>query len=191
MLPAFAYFDPMTDACIRELDSQPFSSDKFVTLLKAVPTSTAQIANVATLLMDAKRAIYDWQNYLMWQLLVYKKYSDPDLIIAARARIDSPRGPADRAGASLYLGAIGSADDRQLVSQSFRLCNDHISQRNALIAIHEIDFHSGIRQHVADYVIPSLKGTYRRLRDGFYGQYHRPLPSISAIDIYDEVSSYD
>ena len=32
------------------------------------------------LLGDEKRAIYDWQNYLLWQLLVHKKYSDPHLI---------------------------------------------------------------------------------------------------------------
>ena len=185
------YFDPMTDACIRELDSQPFSSDKLVTLLKAVPTSDNQISAVVTLLKDPERSFYDWQNYLLWQLLVYKKHSDSDLIVAARTRVASTDRPADRAGATLYLGAMGENSDRQYVSACFNSCEHHIVQRNALIAVHEIDFHSGIKQNVAAHVLPSLKGTYRRLRDTFYGQYHRPLPSISAVDIYDEVSAYD
>lgn len=186
-----SYFDPMTEVCIRELDSQPFSSDKLVMLLKAVPTSSNQMAEVGALLMDSKRAIYDWQNYLLWQLLVYKKHFDAELIVAARKRMGELEKPADRAGASLYLGAMGSFEDRQLVSVCFRSFNHHIIQRNALIAVHELEFHSGVKQNVADYVIPSLKGTYRRLRDEFRGQYHRPLPSVSAVDIYDEVSAYD
>jgi Reverse transcriptase (RNA-dependent DNA polymerase) len=185
------YFDPMTDACIQELDSQPFSSDKFVSYLKAVPTSDEQISKVAILLKNSERAIYDWQNYLLWQLLVFKRHNDPDLLPAARKRIESSERPADRAGATLYLGAVGSSADREFVSRSFQAFNPHILQRNALIAIHEIEFHAGIKRHVADHVMPSLKGTYRRLRDGFRGQYYRPLAAISAIDLYDEVSSYD
>lgn len=185
------YFDPMTDACIRELDSQPFSSDKLVMLLKAVPTSVQQLDSVANLLKDPERSVYDWQNYLLWQLLVYKKHADSDLIKTARIRVASDDRPADRAGATLYLGAIGSNADREHVSSRFNTCKHHIVQRNALIAVHEIDFHSGIKQNVASHVLPSLKGTYRRLRDTFYGQYHRPLPSISAVDIYDEVNAYD
>jgi hypothetical protein len=186
-----AYFDPMTDISIKELDSQPFSSDQIVRFLKAAPTSATQMADVAVLLRDHERCIYDWQNYLLWQLFVYKKYSDPDLILIARRRAIREDRPADRAGAILYLGAMGSSGDRYLLSESFKSCTQHLVQRNALIAVHEVEFNAGIKQHVAEHVIPSLVGTYRRLRNGFLGQYHSPLPLISAINIYDEVSSYD
>lgn len=186
-----AYFDPMTDICIQELDAQPFSSDNLVRLLKAVPTSPDQMAEVADLIQDPQRSIYDWQNYLLWQLMVYKKFDDPDLLAVARNRSVSRDRPADRAGAILYLGAMGSGDDRQLISKSFKSCEQYLVQRNALIAVHEVKFHLGIKEHVKNHVLPSLMGTYKRLHDGYFGQYHRPLASIPAVQLYDEVASYD
>ena len=185
------FFEPMSDLCIKELDAQPFSSDKIVRFLKAVPTSTAQMSDVAKLLMDHDRSIYDWQNYLLWQLLTCKNHADPALIALARKRAVHVERPADRAGAILFLGAMGSDDDRNFVVKSFKSYDEHIVQRNALIAVHQIDFNSGIKDYVAPHLFPSLKGTYARLRNGFLGQYYRPLPSISAIDLYDEMSGYD
>jgi hypothetical protein len=181
----------MTEVCILQLDAQPFSSDQIVRFLKAAPTSTGQLAYVARLVADDERAIYDWQNYLLWQLLVYKKYADPELIEAARRRAARLDRPADRAGAILYLGALGSAADRGFVAQLFKSCDKHIVQRNALIAVHEIEFNEGIKEHVAHHVMLSLQGTYKRLRKEFPGQYFRPLAAVSAISIYDEMSAYD
>lgn len=186
-----AFFDQMTEVCIQELDEQPYSSDQMVSYLKAVPTSEDQMANVARLLKDNGRSIYDWQNYLLWQLLVYKEHKDGELLSVARQRSVSIDRPADRAGAILYLGAMGSINDRLFIAQLFESCKQHIVQRNALIAVHEIEFNSGIKQFVAEHVSTSLRGTYRRLREGYLGRYYQPLPPISAVDIYDEVSSYD
>ena len=186
-----SFFDPMTDVCVRQLDAQPFSSDQIVRFLKAAPMSPEQLAHVAQLVADHVRAIYDWQNYLLWQLLVYKKYADPGLITVARARAQHVNRPADRAGAILYLGALGTEADRLFVAQLFKSCDNHLVQRNALIAVHEIEFNAGIKDHVADHVLPSLQGTYRRLKKEFPGHYFRPLPTVSAISIYDEMSAYD
>jgi hypothetical protein len=186
-----SFFDPMTDVCIQELDEQPYSSDQMVNYLKAVPTSEEQISRVAGLLRDNARSLYDWQNYLLWQLMVYKEYKSSALMNVARVRAERVDRPADRAGAMLYLGAMGTTNDRLLVARLFESCGQHIVQRNALIAVHEIEFHSGIEQHVANHVSESLRGTYKRLRKGYLGHYYQPLPPISAVDIYDEVSSYD
>ena len=186
-----SFFDPMTDVCVHQLDEQPFSSDQIVRFLKAAPTSPEQLAHVAELVSDHKRAIYDWQNYLLWQLLVYKRYSDPALIAVARTRASQVERPADRAGAILYLGALGGELERLFVAQLFKTCDKHLVQRNALIAVHEIEFNAGIKEHVASHVMPSLGGTYKRLRDEFLGQYFRPLPPVSAVSIYDEMSAYD
>ena len=185
------FFERMSEVCIKELDTQPFSSDKIVRFLKAAPVSTAQMSDVAKLLMDPDRSIYDWQNYLLWQLLASKKHADPALIVLGRKRVAHVERPADRAGAILFLGAMGSDEDRNLVVKSFKSYDEHIVQRNALIAVHQIDFNSGIKDNVAPHVLPSLKGTYTRLRHGFLGQYYRPLPSVSAVDLYDEMSGYD
>jgi len=186
-----SFFDPMTDACIHQLDAQPFSSDQIVRFLKAVPISTEQLAHVAKLVADHERAIYDWQNYLLWQLLVYKSYADTELMAVARKRAAQAERPADRAGAILYLGALGGEEERLFVAQLFKTCDNHLVQRNALIAVHEIEFNSGIKEHVAAHVMPSLGGTYKRLRNAFPREYFRPLPTVSAVSIYDEMSAYD
>jgi hypothetical protein len=91
----------------------------------------------------------------------------------------------------LYLGAMGTEEDRLALAASFEDCRHHLLQRNGIIAVHELDYASGIKQNVAPYVLPSLKGSYKRIRNRFMGCYHRPLPSVSYLDIYDEVSSYE
>jgi len=186
-----SFFQPMIDLCIKALDTQPFSSDKIVRFLKAAPTSSTEIGEVAKLLMDHNRAIYDWQNYLLWQLLTCKNHADPALTALAKHRAGQVERPADRAGAILFLGAMGSDDDRRFIAKSFESYKDHIIQRNALIAVHQIDFNEGIKANVAPHVLPSLKGTYRRLHRDFPGEYYRPLPSVSALKLYDELSGYD
>jgi len=185
------FFDQMIDAAIQGLDDQPCSSDQLIRFLKAAPTTDGQMQRVGDFLRDEEKALYDWQNYLLWQLLVFKQHSDDALRDLARARIGNLGRHADRAGAMLYLGATGTADDRLLVAQAFNNCDAHLLQRNALIAVHELDFHNGVEQHVAPHVLPSLRGSYRRLRDRFHGQYHQPLPPVSALDLYDEVTSYE
>lgn len=189
-IPA-SFFEPMIDAAITELDTQPFSTDQLVRFLKAAPVTQTQIGRVAAFLRDHERAIYDWQNYLLWQLLVYKGHHDHELISIARKRIRESSLQADRAGAMLFLGALGAEKDRATVAGCFVGCTNHLLQRNALIAVHELTFEEGIKQHVAPHVLPYLKGTYRRIRERFKGCYHRPLPPVSYLDIYDDVTSYE
>lgn len=185
------FFAPLADLCIQQLDAQPFSSDQIVRFLKAVPTSTEQMLLVADLLADEKRAVYDWQKYLLWQLLVHKQFRDPELLVTAKKRMQDTAQEADRAGAVLYVGAMGDQSDRQGIAKIFKGFRNHLVQRNALIAVHEVRYSEGIKQNVVDHVLPSLKGTYQRVRDGFMSQYFRPLPPISALNIYDEMSAYD
>jgi hypothetical protein len=186
-----SYFQDMVNAAIKELDLQPHTTDQLVRFLKAAPTNDSDTTRIAHFLLDKERAIYDWQNYLIWQLLVYKGHKDPDLISIARKRSQSSSLQADRAGAMLFLGATGTSDDRYLLAQGFENCGHHLLQRNALIAIHELDFNHGIKEFVKPHVLPCLEGTYSRIRQDFRGCYHRPLPPVLFTDIYDEVTSYE
>jgi hypothetical protein len=186
-----SYFEPMIEAAIEGLDAHPYSTDQLVRFLKAAPTSEAVIARVADFLRDENRAIYDWQNFLLWQLLVYKSYNGSDLIDVARRRISISSLQADRAGAILFLGASGTPADRRTLAQGFVGCDHHLLQRNALIAVHELSYDEGIEQYVTPYLMPCLRGTYKRVRNRFPGCYHRPLPAVSYLDIYDEVNSYE
>ena len=185
------YFQPMIQAAIEELDAHPCTADQIVRFLKAAPTKEDDIERVANFLLDEDRAIYDWQNYLLWQLLVYKGYKNSDLIHIAKQRSVMSSLQADRAGAILLLGAVGNSADRKVLAQGFCNCRDHLLQRNALIAVHELNFNDGVEKYVKPHVLPCLQGTYRRIRKRFPGCYHRPLPPVSYLDIYDEVTSYE
>ena len=185
------YFQPMIQSAIGELDMHPWTTDQLVRFLKAAPTNKEDIERVSHFLRDEERAIYDWQNYLLWQLLVYKGYKDTDLIQVARRRSALSSLQGDRAGATLFLGASGTHKDRQVVAQRFTSYDHHLLQRNALIAVHELKFADAVKEYVAPHVLPCLQGTYRRIRQRFPGCYHRPLPPVSYLEIYDEVTSYE
>lgn len=186
-----SFFANLTDAAIRELDAQPWASDQIVRFLKAAPSTPEQISRVADLLVDKERALYDWQNYLLWQLLVYKRHREPRLLVAARNRSGDLRLHADRAGAMLYVGALGESADRERIAQSFSSCSGHLLQRAALIAVHELDYSPVVKTTVQPHVLPSLRGTYQEIRNRYRGVYHLPLPAVRYTEIFDELSPYD
>lgn len=186
------FYAGLVDASLRELDEQPWASDQIVRFLKAAPISNAQLARAADFLVDRERALYDWQNYLLWQLLVYKGYQEPRLLKCARLTAVNPDLPADRAGALHYLGALGATEDRERIAATFReYGSSHLLQRSALIAVHEVEFSPIVRDQVRPHVLPSLQGTYRRMRDSYRGIYCLPLPRTRATSIFDELSAYD
>lgn len=187
---AKAFFDPMTAACVDHLENHPYSSDQLVRFLKAAPTDANQLAPVASLLLDGRRAVYDWQNYLLWQLLTFKGHVTAELLDAARLRYQETSRPGDRAGAVHYLGALGGDADRVAIAASFGTFRHFIEQRNALIAIHDLDYGSGVKQNVKGKVMPSLEGTYRRLHREFRGVYSKPPETVPASSLYNEGSSY-
>lgn len=186
-----SFFQPLADTAVAELDSQPWASDQIVRFLKAAPSTTDQLSRIANFLLDHKRAIYDWQNYLLWQLLVYKEHREPRLLAAARKRFEDGGSHVDRAGAILYMGALGDRLERERVARAFATLHGHLLQRAALIAVHELDYSTIVKAEVQPFVLPSLRGTYREIRSRYRGSYYAPLPSVSASLIYDELSPYD
>ncbi len=184
------FFQPLVEAAIQELDAQPAASDQLVELLKSAPTSAAQLARVADFLVDRKKAIYDWQNHLLWQLLVLKKYSEPRLLALARGMTGTDCG-AEAGGAMLYLGALGSSADRKRVVTNFRHRKSCLTQRHALIAVHEVPFEKGIRGEVKPHVVGSLHGTYSGIRESFSGCYHLESERVALDSLVDLESPYE
>ena len=154
---------PLTDKIIEELDSNPVSSDQYIIYLKSVKLSTDHINKIIALLVDDKRAIYSWQNYLIWNLLSLKYIRNDKLIDLSTSILDSDvYDQADKAGASLYIGAVGNDDEKLSLAKKFSSLNGFIDKRCALIAIHELSFED-IKDYVVDHVDPELKGIYRNL----------------------------
>lgn len=185
------YFTEVVEASIQELDEQPYTTDQLVRLLKAAPVDASQLDRVVDFLRDPARSIYDWQNYLLWQLLVYKQYfSDAAIELAMREAADG-RGPGRRAGATLLLGASGREEAVELVLSNFERLQGTLEIRAGLIAVHDVAFHKGVKQRVAPFVKAHDFGVYRTLNEGFGGRYHTELEPISFKEMYDEVSQYD
>jgi len=189
--PTEDYFQPIIESALHELGEQPYSSDQLIRFLKATTLKDEHLVKIHEFLMSNKIAIYDWQNFLLWQLLVYKKYVNRGLIKLAKTRIADSHSVADKAGAALYIGASGDDSDREYLAKHFPSMEEYILQRNAIIAIHELDFGNVIKKNVKPSVRPDLQGTYRRLREKHLGKYFVTLPKLSYKQIYDEVSNYE
>ncbi len=186
------YFREFIDAVIDELDSQPFTSDQLVRFLKAAPLETRDLEKVANLLASDTRALYDWQNYLLWQLLVYHGYDDDGALSCARTVFCSSTRPGDRAGAALFLGAKGKVADRELVAAGFSDLISPTEHRSAIIAIHELPFDGVVKERVSTCMPRCELGVYRSLHTGpLRGRYFTPLPPVNSRFVYDEVSQYD
>ncbi|WP_128995313.1 RNA-directed DNA polymerase [Candidatus Marinarcus aquaticus] len=185
------YFDEITDAVITELVEQPFSSDKFMDYLKSVELQDSHIERIKALLLNTDQSIYGWQNYLLWQLLVYKNITDDHLLQQAGQKLSSVSiiAPSDVAGSALYLGAQGREAEKNIVADNFQNFNNFFTQRNALIALHELNYRD-IKEKIVN-VDPAVIGTLTRVKCEFNGKYFQEKTPISWKKIYDEGTSYE
>jgi retron-type reverse transcriptase len=191
-IPPEEYFQPIIESVLHELGEQPYSSDQLVCFLKAVKLKKEHLVKIHEFLLSDKIAIYGWQNFLLWQLLVYKQYAVEELIAVAKKRVSESQSIADKAGATLYVGASGNSSDKEYIADNFPSMKEYILQRNALVAIHELEFSGIVKETVKPSVREDLQGTYSRLREGNQrGKYFVPLENLSYKQIYDEVSNYE
>lgn len=185
------YFAEVIQAALHELDEQPYSSDQLARLLKASPVRPADLDFIVGFLADKTRSIYDWQNYLLWQVLVYHGHYSDEALELARHKLMEPCGLGCRAGPTLLLGAAGRSTDRDQVLVQFKGFSSPLEVRAGLIAVHDVAFHDGVNQQVKPYIQPHDEGVYRRLHQKFAGRYHKKLDPVPFAHIYDEVSQYD
>jgi len=167
------FFDKITPSIIRCIETSPASSAEIAQYLIAVSTRQEHLDEVAKFVCDEHKCIYNWQNYWLWILLAAKKHIS--LVLAARAEslINGEDTPT-RAGATLYMGAVGSNAGRELIAKNFKTLSCFLGQRNALIALREVPFRPLIEGHVATYVRDDLKGVYRNLRKGAVSYFAPP-----------------
>lgn len=175
-----AFFRRITELLIERLCDSPASTDQFLKYLRVVELSGQNLQDIADYICDVNRNFYGWQCYLLWILLAERGYKEKNLFRHALKCLDEPEGP-NRIGATLYVGASGSKAGRRRIARSFGTLQTFIGQRIAIIALHELPFNAGVKQHVANFVRSDLVGVYRGLksRKGVYVTPPAPL-SISA-----------
>lgn len=193
--PEFAvpepYFSVITPLVIEALANHPAATDELVRYLRAVPTSDADLGRIEAHLLDAQRNFYTWQSYRLWHLLTAKSYRSDPLMEHARGVVRLGADDANRWGATLYLGALGSQEDRVLVAQHFRAAQSFMGQRAALVAVQELHYRPHVRDHIQPYLRHDLQNVYRSLRQEGSPIYVAPLERRSITRFVDVERSYD
>jgi hypothetical protein len=185
--------DDFTTCVIEQFDKQPVSTDQFIKYLKAVELSDKHIGKLIKFIIDEKRALYSWQNYLLWQLFVLKDVNSEVLIKHAFSVLNSEQScEADKSGAALYIGKVTDDEDKKKLLPKFEGCGSYLQQRNILIGIHEIRFSKEVLGYLSPHMPDELEGVYRGLKKKKYkGIYCKRPDPVSYKRIYDEVCQYE
>lgn len=161
-VPADFFLD-LTKAIVSCIERFPASSDKVSQYLVAVDISDSQLDQIAEFLQCDNKCIYHWQNYSLWTVLTSKKYIQLRLADTALKLITSGDDTPSRAGATIYLGSVGSPSSREAIARSFPTLRSFLGQRNALIALQQVPYKPLIHEYVRPSVRSDLKGVYRTL----------------------------
>lgn len=178
-------FRDFNSALIDALYDFPHCTDSISKFLLVSNFTKREYGKLERLFLSSKCRVYPWQRYLLWLLFSKRGYSSATLVDEAKQMInDANSDSCEKAGAAIYLGACGGSKGRIAVTRAFRYFRDCLSQRAGLIAVHELSFEKHIKAKVAPYVLPELKGTYKRLRTKTNGVYVTEPISIKASELY-------
>lgn len=178
-------FSKITNAVIRQLTNQPWSTDSIVRFLRSVNLDEINISNIKNLLASPEKNIYEWQSYLLWQLVSTKKFRNSELLVLSKSILENSRDYPAIAGAATYIGINGNESDKVYLARQFsNLPPSYLIQRHCVNALHELDYDNYIRVHVQDYLLPEVKGMYSRLSKHYKGKYYVPLDPVPPSQLY-------
>jgi hypothetical protein len=184
------YFKEITALVIEGLDRSPVSTDQICRYLRAVQIDKSGMEKILVHLVDPGRAIYNWKNYRLWVLLAQKRFDSDEARDLARTIISNEADTPTRAGATIYLGLMGTQADRNLIAERFESLSSFLGQRSAIIGAHELHFKPpkgggiSISSHVGPFLRADLKGAYRALnRAGTYVSEVEPMLLTRFVDL--------
>jgi hypothetical protein len=184
-----SYFAEITRLITERLPHCPAAADQFTRYLRSVPLTEANLDAIAAYLADPEQSFYNWQNYRLWVLLGQRSIRRSDLVNRAIELISTEADGATRAGASIYLGAMGETPHRILLAEKFHTLKSYLGQRSALISLQELPFDPYIKTYVAPSVRTDLYGVYRNLRSS-NPIYFAPMEPMSITQFIDGERDY-
>lgn len=187
------YFRPITERVINGLDIAPVATDQMARYLRSVPLEADEFTALERHVEDPDKTIYNWKNYRIWLLLAQRGYCTDKLRSVARDVLLANSDTPTRAGATLYLGALGNKADRELIASRFSELGSFLGQRTAILAVQELHFGSksggvSIKDCVAPFIRSDLRGTYQNLKRA--GRYIADLEPISVSNYLDMERDY-
>jgi len=186
-------FSGIVDPAIDLFINHPASSDSIVRLLRVVDLTDAQINRIKKFALDKNKNIYEWQGYLVWQLLTMlgkqtrsdnKKFRE-----LAKRTLNKSWAPPMKAGAILYLGACGRDQDKVDVLKELPKVKSRLVIRSTVIASQELP-----ENQLKKYLYPNVSSVYvdslNSIRDpNFNGNYLEPLPDLNPRELFDNLPS--
>ncbi|MES1976717.1 MAG: reverse transcriptase domain-containing protein, partial [Pseudomonadota bacterium] len=122
-------YTEITKAICNAVAIHPACTDQYVKYLAAVDLTIEELKPVIEYLCIPEKSIYTWQSYRLWLLMANKKVVSDQLIEAATVSLSALDSPA-RAGASIYLGVMGSEKNKLEVAEKFETVRSFIGQRS-------------------------------------------------------------
>jgi hypothetical protein len=184
-----SFFDYITTGVINGLYENPEVSDQFYLYLSSVDLNMVQLGDIEAFLINNTVAIYEWQNYLLWKLLVLKQYRSKRLLQHATRLLKNGESIADRAGAILYIGAFAGEKGKRILAAKFKTFSNFLLQRHALIALQCAPFKE-IRKSIEEHLRPESIGILRKLKHMKEPCFVKAPDPIRYSDLIREVSFY-
>lgn len=128
----------LTDGVLKTLVNRPAETDTFCRYLETAPLNATHLVEIERLLTAEPLCIYEWQNYLLWRVVIQRSIRSEGLVRRAHALLNSQLYGPEAAAAALYLGATGDYTDRKAAKAALRRAPFGLVRRHLQIAVQEL-----------------------------------------------------
>lgn len=189
------YWSEITDGLVNCIVDSPAATDTVYTFLATVQINSLGLEKIENYLTNTRKAIYEWQNYHIWRLLVLKKYKSSKLLRHARRLQNSSKrtkakDEANLAGAIIYLAECGAKRDKIAVKNSISRADSNFLQRHKWIACKDLDWIRDGVESQKEQMHDALKGTYRVIARQIGFTINPPEPT-RLVDLMRTVHQYE
>lgn len=184
------YFKEIIDGIIDSLIVCPTATDKSFELLGSVNLQNNHIGKIIKYLENQEHAIYEWQNYWLWKLLIIHDVHTPSLIDLAITTIEnSDKRSADKAGPILYIAKYGENFQLIHIKDKIPEMDSNILQRHCLFVLKKLDWKKDVKP-IAKSINNRLNGNYRYIKEHIKDIVFKPSP-LKVTEILESVHQYD
>ena len=184
------YFRNITGGIIDSLIICPTATDSSFSLLSSVKLQSSHIEKIIKYLENEEQAIYKWQNYWLWKLLIVHEIYTKSLMDLAINTIDNnDRSPADKMGPMLYVAKYGSPSHLIHIKDKMPEIDSILLQRHCLFVLKTLDWKNDV-QSIAKSINSRLNGNYRYIKEHIKDIVFKPS-ALSITEILESVHQYD
>ena len=169
----------------------PAITDRIYEFLASTKIPNEYHNGIIEYLSDSNKAIYEWQNYLLWKLVIVCSIKNERLLSLARNTISSASSLPDTFGSLLYLSRFGEMDDKVNIRDSITLKDSYLLQRHKLLALKGMDWIKDDVRQISGKVLTELIGTYKIINSKKITENIKMPEKIEFKDIFRSIHQYE